>query len=185
MTSRPRSLRQLARNFELRDWVLTYANIRGFSDREAAIVGTSLVDRALEAALLRTFSALSKREVSDLFEGTAPLVSFSAKIKVGHAIGIIGTEPKADLEKIRTIRNTFAHSILEIDFETPEIQTICKAIKFPKVVKSMIPKIDDAWEIQTAKGIFLMAVTLYAALLYSEPSSVDPQLTASLGKSCE
>jgi len=137
-----------------------------------------MVDRGLEAMLLRNFVDLSKRQIEAIFEGTGPLVSFSAKIKIAHAIGIIGDHVKVDLDKIRMVRNTFAHSVLEIDFDTPEIQAICKTITFPAASKSVAPGIDADWEIQTAKGIFLMAVTLYSALFISEPSS-DASQTAS------
>ena len=108
-------------------------------------------------------------------------MSFSAKIKIAHAIGVIGDEAKDDLEKIRTVRNTFAHSILEIDFETPEIQAVCKSIKVPAATKAMAPKIDEDWEIETAKGIFLMAVTLYSAIFLYEPEA-DAQEGASPDK---
>lgn len=174
MVSRPRSLSHIARHFDLRDWVLALVNIRMGSDREAAILSVSMIDRGLESAILSDFVELSKRQTEALFEGSGPLVSFSAKIKIAHAIGIINDQVRIDLEKIRQVRNTFAHSILEITFETPEISAACTGITTPGSVKEIAPGLDEDWEIDSPKGKFLMAAFLYAVLFISRERT-DPQ----------
>lgn len=56
---------------------------------------------------------------------TAPFKSFSAKIELGFAIGIYGPETKARLDRIRNIRNVFAHRSLPLDFSHPTLKAEC------------------------------------------------------------
>jgi hypothetical protein len=169
MTSQ--SLSRLIRKFDLREWVCALADIRMGSDREAAILATSMIDRALEFALIEKFVELTEAQKEAIFEGMGPLSSFSAKIKLAHALGVAGDQAKSDLERIRKIRNAFAHSFAPITFDTPEVSVLCARIVFPTMTKEIIPKIDEHWEIETAKGKFLMAATLFAVLFISQESS--------------
>lgn len=141
-----------------------------YEDRAFAIVGGTLLERGLEAAVLRKFVDLKKSDYRALFEGTAPLSSFSAKIKIAHALGVLNDGCKKDLEVIKDIRNAFAHSIAEIDFATPDIAKFCKRIRFPKQLQSIEGFDGLGFEIETPKGVFHMAVMLYSALLLSKPS---------------
>ena len=50
----------------------------------------------------------------EIFEGHEALATFSAKIKVAYLLGIVSHEVYSDLNRIRDIRNAFAHN-LEID----------------------------------------------------------------------
>jgi DNA-binding MltR family transcriptional regulator len=153
------------------------------SDREAVIVGCAMVEKGLEAALLRAFVELSKTERQALFEGTGPLASFSAKIKIANAIGTIGDDARNDLDRIRDVRNAFAHSILDhLDFDTLEIKQACDKILFPQQVKEIASGIDKDFEIESPKGKFLMAVTLYGCCLLAEPSADESQRPASPDK---
>jgi hypothetical protein len=45
MASRVRSLKNLARDFDLKDWSISFALVGTHSDREAAILATSMVER--------------------------------------------------------------------------------------------------------------------------------------------
>ena len=174
MASRSRSLGHIARHFDIRDWINSLVALRFGNDRDAAIVGTSMIDRGLEAAILREFVALSKRQIEAIFEGNGPLISLSAKIKIGYALGIFAEHARDDLEKIRKVRNAFAHSIQEVSFDTPEVRDICNSISFPGQVKEIEPRIDQDWEIDTHKGKFLMAVFLYANLFLCAPETPSP-----------
>jgi hypothetical protein len=82
------------------------------SDYAVAIIGASLIERALEAAILSRFVPLDKDDRSRLFgyEQKGPLADMAARIRMGAALGLYGAETFRDLEKIRHIRNVFAHS---------------------------------------------------------------------------
>lgn len=86
------------------------------SDRGAALIATAMVDVAL-ARLMRC-RIIHYKDVSEIVfkrEG-APLSTFSSRIKVARAFGVIGQLTEEHLETVRRIRNQFAHSPLKIDF---------------------------------------------------------------------
>ena len=58
------------------------------SDYAIAIVGASLIERALEVAILSRFVPMSKTDRGRLFEFEQPLGSFSARIRIGAALGL-------------------------------------------------------------------------------------------------
>jgi hypothetical protein len=61
-------------------------------------------------ALLKAFMTPSEA-TAQLIEGfNAPLGTFSSRIKAAYAIGLITKEQFLDLERLRKIRNEFAHS---------------------------------------------------------------------------
>ncbi|MGM4967818.1 MltR family transcriptional regulator [Tardiphaga sp. 1201_B9_N1_1] len=77
------------------------------------------------------------RAVSGLFEGEAPLSSFSAKIKIGYALGLYGKIVRDDLDTIRTVRNAFAHSTVHLDFKTPAVSVVCNRLKLYGAIISL------------------------------------------------
>nr|WP_249151159.1 MltR family transcriptional regulator [Bradyrhizobium sp. JYMT SZCCT0180] len=103
--------------------------------RGSILAGTSLIEDVLEGAISHTFSHLSKNELKELFEGTAPLSTFSAKIKIAYAIGVVGPMTRHDLEKLRELSNAFAHSARHLTFELPEIASIVRSLNALKDVK--------------------------------------------------
>lgn len=90
-------------------------------DRSAAISAGALVELALEKAIKHRLRRMSKADQSALFDGTAPLATFSAKCRMGFALGIYGKEVRHDLEAINAIRNVFAHSVTRITFRNRRI----------------------------------------------------------------
>jgi len=59
-----------------------------------------------------------------LFEPFRPLSTLSSKIVMAHALGIISSDTFKELEKIRKIRNAFAHSLVVLHFHSAEIAPI-------------------------------------------------------------
>jgi DNA-binding MltR family transcriptional regulator len=68
---------------------------------------------------------LTPEEHDQLFIGTGPLATFSAKIRLGYALGIYGRKTRHDLDVVREIRNAFAHAQKVITFENQEIANLC------------------------------------------------------------
>lgn len=97
------------------------------SDRATAIVGAAMIENALEVVILsRLYPLLSKDDRLDLFDGdkNAPLATFSSRIRMGYALGIYGKVTQSHLDRIRTIRNVFAHSGRTLTFETTEVKDV-------------------------------------------------------------
>jgi hypothetical protein len=68
---------------------------------------------------------LSKEKETQMFGIDGVLGSFSAKIKTAFAFGFIDADLRDQFDRIREIRNVFAHSKIAIDFKTPEIHHAC------------------------------------------------------------
>ena len=102
-------------------------------DHLVAMLGASYLDHALGVALQVSMRSLTESERKGLFdfEKNGPLAEFSAKIKLAHALNIIGPMTLADLNHMRKIRNAFAHSSWPINFSTQEIIDICGLLKAP------------------------------------------------------
>jgi hypothetical protein len=95
-------------------------------DRTAAILGSTIVENALRVALLARFRPDGKRH-EKIFEGEeGPLSNFAARIKVAYALRIFGPKTHRDMRCIKAVRNAFAHSLMAMDFTTPEIATVCE-----------------------------------------------------------
>ncbi len=78
------------------------------SDRAAALMGgahlDTLLGRLLEASLV------DERETSQIMSGDRePLGAFSARIKMCRALALISGPVAEDLDRLKTVRNHFAH----------------------------------------------------------------------------
>lgn len=82
---------------------------------------TAVLENELQVALDSHMAHRSKKMSEKLYDSSGPLATFSAKIKIALAFGIIPTDLAAELDKIRNIRNKFAHTREAISFQTPEI----------------------------------------------------------------
>lgn len=119
---RRRSLRDLSGSpVEIDDWPEVFAEVHHTSDRTAAIVLGSWVERALEQAIIKVLPRNDERAVGRLLERDGALNSFYAKIHLGFALGLYDQSIVENLEAIRRIRNAFAHTAVAIYFETQEI----------------------------------------------------------------
>lgn len=82
--------------------------------------------------LLKSFM-LHSETTSKLIEGfNAPLGTFSARIKAGYALGLITEEQFQDLERLRKIRNEFAHTWKPTDLSKPKILAIVKEMNYSR-----------------------------------------------------
>jgi DNA-binding MltR family transcriptional regulator len=105
---------------------------QGETDRAAAVLGAAYLDSRLEVLLREKFVALPDF-VEQLFHGQGALSSFSARISICYAIGLISRQAAEDLHIIRKIRNDFAHKPHGLSFETP---TIADRVSNIRIVKS-------------------------------------------------
>ena len=89
------------------------------SDRACAIVAATMLDALLEK-LLRKRLAGDKHDI--LFSSYGPLSTFAAKIDIALAVGVISLTEYSDLQRVRKIRNEFAHSLELISFSESPIK---------------------------------------------------------------
>jgi DNA-binding MltR family transcriptional regulator len=96
-----------------------------------AIATAAILDNHLELALKAAMLPMSKRAYSELFDSFRPLSTFSAKIRMAYALRIVSKEVHGELEKIRKIRNVFAHSSNLLHFGSPEVAPLFATLKHP------------------------------------------------------
>lgn len=107
------------------------ANLVDEPDRVAAIVAASFLERAIEDTIVSRLKRQDKETLGKLFEdsGSGPLATFDAKIRMAYALGVYGPTTKHDFDVIRRIRNAFAHSIIDVSFDTDEVKNAVASLK--------------------------------------------------------
>lgn len=104
---------------------------RSESDRACAVLGAALLDARLESLYNRRLR-FSKDE---LLSGNGPLGTFSARIRLAHALAWIGDDVQHDLHIIRSVRNEFAHNFdHELSFDNQSIADKCRNLRTAQVL---------------------------------------------------
>ncbi len=140
------------RDADIKNFSVFLSEFQSETDRGAALVGAALIDQKL-ADTLRSFFVAGKVAGELLDSGTAPLGTFSARIKLAHALGLIDSFELAECGLIRKVRNEFAHSIHGTTFSEPKVATLCERLE------SDLPGGREAFK-DNPRGMFINAVTL-------------------------
>jgi hypothetical protein len=110
------------------------------NDRTTAVMLGSFVETNLQRLLASVMrDDLDSKDRKQLFEYEGAVSSFSSKIVVAYALKLIGSTTRSDLDLIRFLRNTFAHSRIHFDFDTPEVRAVCDQLKIVELPGSTIP----------------------------------------------
>lgn len=97
------------------------------SERGSALLAGALLDDVL-VERLREFFVPDTDRVESVFGQNGPLGSFSARITMGYLVGLYGPKTRETLDKIRDIRNTFAHVHEIAKFTDPEVSRVCLSL---------------------------------------------------------
>lgn len=120
--------RELLNKLKL-DFIAFRRAIAHESDRGCALFAAAYLDKALSDIL--SLSLVSDKKVQEhLFQGNAPLASFSSRIKLAFYMGLISKGCQSDLDAIRAIRNHFAHHAEVATFEDQSICDKCKNLHY-------------------------------------------------------
>jgi len=109
--------------------VWLFQGLEKMPDRTAALVAGALLERALEKAIASRLTKLKLARYKEVFDGTGPLSNFQAKIRIGFALSLFGNNCYSDLDKIRVVRNVFAHAAHNVQFNTKRIANQCNQLK--------------------------------------------------------
>lgn len=119
--------RQIPSEHELDEYL---THIENESDRGAAVMAAALVERALEDRIRSSLIDPGDGTQDTWFEGrNAPFSTFSAKISLARALGIIDADIEAMLLVLKNVRNAFAHTMKPITFAHPTIKAECESLK--------------------------------------------------------
>src|SRR5690242_1015626 len=90
-------------------------------DAGRAILTAARLDNLLQQLLLHAMPPMSNTLARDLFDNRGPLATFSAKIDVARAMGLIDAPTQRDLRAIKGLRNFFAHAERPIHFTSQPV----------------------------------------------------------------
>ena len=107
-------------------------SLRDLDERGLVLSLAAFAEESL-GQLLAAFM-LSTDATSQLLKGfNAPLGTFSSRIKAAYALGLIAKDQSEDLERLRKIRNEFAHSWRPITFGNPKIAPHIRALNYSSI----------------------------------------------------
>jgi len=90
--------------------------------------------RPLKQAITTKFVRIGNDYLESIFSdgGNGPLSTFSAKIKLAYALGIVSAETRLQIERVREVRNHFAHHKDKVSFKHPSVMSVCSFFKQKK-----------------------------------------------------
>jgi hypothetical protein len=145
-TTKTKSLRELIQSAQvLVDKLgrLTHAGV-------AMVVGAAL-DQLLEEALTTKLVHANRETRDKLFGEYGALQTFSAKIDLSFALGVVDRKAYTNLTIIRKVRNCFAHADGFLDFDAPTVRKFFQPTPTKEPSKSPIDHfIGIAGEIETS-----------------------------------
>lgn len=100
-------------------------------DRSAALTCAVFAELGLVAAIATAEQPHHTQIIKLFWKPSGKYGTFDKKITHAFKMGLIGSETKHNLEIVRRVRNVFAHSIADVRFTTPAIQTACSLINGP------------------------------------------------------
>ena len=94
-----------------------------------------------------------------------PLGTFSAKIKMALCLNIIRKSDFDDLNKIRKIRNTFAHQLHGLIFDNDPVKSWARSLKFPVEYLS-----DGGWTVESVlknnpRQMYIFTCSIFSRVL--------------------
>ena len=125
------------------------------SDRGCALVAAAYLENELTELLDGFFVDQAQKARDSLFDFNGPAGTFSAKIKLAYALGLISTDIQKSLDLVRGLRNEFAHLHEPLTFAVPKIAS--------RVV-SLLPCIRPAG--LASKDIFIEKIQSMAATIH-------------------
>jgi hypothetical protein len=98
-------------------------------DRSVALVSTALAETSLILGIAAVLQPRELKAVEALFWAKkAKYPTFYSRIEKAHDLNLIGPQTKRNLNVIRQVRNVFAHAMIDVTFDTPEISEACAQI---------------------------------------------------------
>jgi hypothetical protein len=138
--------------------------LKSQTDRGTAVIAAAVLDDLLEILLTARFVELSGERSDGLFKKIgAPLSSFSSKIEICFAVGVISNEARLAMHLIREVRNEFAHRIEQITFDHPDVAT-----KIETRILRSIKKLG-----KSNREMFIDSFSAVALIIYSTLSATD------------
>lgn len=139
---------------------------QGETDRGAALIGAAMIESKLENLLKSTL--VDNFSKSELFNGhNSPIGTFSSKIKLSHALGLISDKEAREANLIRKIRNVFAHDLEEVTFSSQPVCNYCLELQ------ASTP--GDLKNEKQYRSLYINSVVLLTLVIWKRPDYVKQQ----------
>jgi DNA-binding MltR family transcriptional regulator len=92
------------------------------------LTAVAVVDDRIAQALRMKMGRLDNKLRKKLFTGYGPLSSFSARIDIAYALGLLSKDIAKEAHIIRGIRNVFAHATKQVNIDSPGIKEECEKL---------------------------------------------------------
>lgn len=99
-------------------------------DRSAAIVSAALAEDHL-TTVLKSSLHQDDKIVAEMFRGSGPIGSFSAKINLAFLTGLLSMRASKEMHIIREVRNEFAHRLGKLSFKSQRIRDLAMNLTMP------------------------------------------------------
>lgn len=148
---------------DLTKLIADYAGVNKYSDRDAIIVLTSILEELIER-ILRKELCISNQKIDDkLFSFNGALGTFSNKITMVYSLGKISKEAYDDLELLRNYRNECAHNISLSEIESKQFNSTIH--NFCLLKKSKAKDVEDSEGKATNRFRLVFEVLLLCLIL--------------------
>ena len=145
-----------------------YKSLNSESDRGCVLVAAALIDESLETLLRSKFiqdGRAVKLCVKPMFENMGPLSSYWAKTQLLRALEMLEDWEYADLNRIRELRNHFAHTYDEASFGDPKASEISKQLETAKRRLRARPSLGSHAE-KTPRELFAISASFLAGAIH-------------------
>lgn len=129
------------------------------TDRAAAVLAVAYLDAQLEDLLKATLIG-TRAELARLVGPSGPLDTFSSRLRICAAMGLISGELASDLDRVRGIRNDFAHRLHGLSFTAQTVADRCEHFVLVRLFAES-GRVPPRW-LDSARQRFNLAVTLLA-----------------------
>jgi len=137
------------------NWNLSSKFISG---RGAAVLTGSLIEHYL--AKFIQHHMIEHDGLDILFKGFGPLSTFSNRIECAFAFGFITLQQKNTLNFIRKVRNHFAHTPSEANFDKQPVSDWCECIAKEKILPSGAIENIKNYSNMSNRDIFMLSISL-------------------------
>lgn len=135
-------------------------------DAISVIICASVIDEILKEQIEKKLIVKSQKRTEELFDDSnGPFNSLSSKIKYCYYSGIILKDIRDELNKIRRIRNIFAHSFNSLSFSDIEIKQLVNSLS---LFKSTNPPESLLREASNPKSLFRLTAMVVINKILSD-----------------
>jgi DNA-binding MltR family transcriptional regulator len=111
-----------------------YDVLNGESDMSMVIVAVAYLDVALRSLLYQVLNTQGAQGVAErLLSG--PVLQFGARTDLARCLRLLSERTHSDLQRLRRIRNEFAHVHTALSFRSPAVMEWCRQLQSWKLIE--------------------------------------------------